>query len=384
MKRSSRESFRVAVAAGGTGGHIMPALALAEALQNIGHPVETDFICGNRPVEREIYAQAGVSPRIFPVGAITAKGAIPRTWQAVGLGYSFVRSLLMMRRYDVVVGMGGYITGPVLSAALMCRVPIVLHDSNTVLGRVNRIMAPKAKVIACGMPLIDAPKEVDPARIVETGTPVRLSISKGDRVEAAAAMYLQPGAFTLFICGGSQGAGKPNALAAEAIGRLAHLWPRSRPLQVIWATGPRNVETVRAALQNQPIRGQLFIAPTIERMDHAYAMADLVISRAGGSTLAEIMMCGLPSILFPLPHAVGRHQHHNARVLERHSAAVILDEIKISGDDLARQIMGLALNPERLAAMGASARRLACPDAARDLARIVVETAIAAPPAARA
>ncbi|MBN1866433.1 UDP-N-acetylglucosamine--N-acetylmuramyl-(pentapeptide) pyrophosphoryl-undecaprenol N-acetylglucosamine transferase [Candidatus Sumerlaeota bacterium] len=375
--RPPDSSLRIAIAAGGTGGHIMPALALGEALGNIGHSVRIDYICGNRPVELDIYSKSGVMPRVFPVGSITEGGWLRRAWQYVGLAYTFLRSLLMIRRYDVVVGMGGYTTGPVLSAALLCRVPIVIHESNTVLGRVNRRLAPRARILACGLPLVAKPENVDPARIHVVGTPVRLFITKGSRAEAAETMYLQPDAFTLFVCGGSQGARGLNGLMARTLGHLSGIWPSDRPFQVVWATGAKNIESVREQLENERLRGQLFLAPTIERMDHAFAMADLAVGRAGGSWLAEIALCGIPSILVPLPHGADRHQHHNAEILVRHKAALGYEQDIIEPRELARQILELANDSLRLEMMASAARTLARPDAARDLARLVVETATA-------
>jgi UDP-N-acetylglucosamine--N-acetylmuramyl-(pentapeptide) pyrophosphoryl-undecaprenol N-acetylglucosamine transferase len=374
--------LRVAIAAGGTGGHIMPALALAEALTNAGQPVRVDFVCGNRPVELQIYAAAGIHPIVFPVGSM-ARGSLPRRiGQYARLALSFIKSLLVVGCYDVVVGMGGYISGPFLAAAWLGRVPIVLHDSNTVLGRVNRALARRAAVLACGMPLIRHPGKVPPERIFRVGTPVRRFVAKGSRQEAAQAMYLREDAFTLFINGGSQGARGLNDLMARTLGHLCELWPDGRPFQVIWSTGSANLLQVREALKSQPLRGQIWIAPSIERMDQAYAISDLVIGRAGGSTLAEVLLCELPSILIPLPHAAENHQYHNADVLARHGAALVCAEHETSPETLAEKIADLAAHPTKMKEMADAARRLSCPDAGRDLARIVVETAMGKAPRA--
>ena len=369
------EALRVAIAAGGTGGHIMPALALAEALTNIGRPVRTDFVCGNRPVELQIYASAGVRPVVFPVGSMSSGSRWRRVRQRAGLAYSFVKSLLLVHRYDVVVGMGGYISVPFLTAAWLGRVPIILHDSNTVLGRVNRFMARRAAAVACGMPLVRHPEKVPPDRVFQVGTPVRLFITRGSRAEAARSMYLREDAFTIFINGGSQGARGLNDLMARTLGCLSERWTSDKPLQVVWSTGSANLLQVRQALQAQPLKCQIWMAPSIERMDLAYAISDLVISRAGGSTLAEVLLCGLPSILIPLPYAAENHQHYNAGVLARHGAALLCDEKDTSPEILADKIAGLASRPDEMAEMAKAARRLSCPDAGRDLARIVVEAA---------
>jgi len=276
----------------------------------------------------------------------------------------------------VLVGMGGYIAAPAATAAAIWRIPIVLHDSNSVLGRVNRILAPKAAVIASGLPLVNFPEGVDPAKIAEVGTPVRLSIPRGDREEAARETYLRTDAFTLFIYGGSLGAVGLNDLMAETVGHICAQWPEDAPpFQVIWEAGPDNLTQVRNALEDKHLKGQFWIAPSIERMDHAYALADLVIGRAGGSFLAELLLCGLPSILFPLPTAADQHQHHNAAVLKRRRAAIVREQDETDPRQLADEILTLVREPQRLAALAEVAEDLACPSAARDLARLVVETA---------
>jgi len=372
--KDSRTPIRVALVAAGTGGHIMPALGLAEALGNIGRPVEVEYICGNRPVEREIYAQAGVTPRIFPVGSAVTSG-MGKALRMAGLGYSFVRSLLMTRRYDVAVGMGGYLSGPVLSAAAISRVPIVLHDSNTILGRANELMARRARVIACGLPLIRFPEGVEESRFVETGTPVRLSVMHGNREAAAREMYLQADAFTILIMGGSQGAVGLNRLMVRALESLGEIWPGPKRMQVIWSAGANNLPDLRADLEKHGVQGQMFLAPSIERMDEAYAMADLVVSRAGGSSLAEVLACAKPSILVPLPTSKDDHQRHNAEVLRKGQAALVYDENKADPRQLASEMASLIKEPLRRTALIEGARRLARPDAARDLAHLVLDVA---------
>jgi UDP-N-acetylglucosamine--N-acetylmuramyl-(pentapeptide) pyrophosphoryl-undecaprenol N-acetylglucosamine transferase len=387
MTDKESKPLRIAIAAGGTGGHIMPALALAQALNNIGRPVKVDFVCGNRPVELDIYAKAGIKPMVLSVGA-TSGTPLQKLWQRVALGFSFLKFLLLARRYDVMVGMGGYITAPVLTAACFARVPYILHDSNTVLGRVNRILAPKAPTtalervirifgseataLALGLPLAQIPEKVFANRLHVIGTPVRLFIAKGDRKEAAKEMYLNPDAFTLFINGGSLGARGLNQLMAQTLGVLSASWPNDVPMQVIWSTGQANFEETREALAAQPVKGQVFLAPSIERMDLAYSLTNLVICRAGGSTLAEMLLCGLPSILFPLPIAAEDHQRHNALALVKEGAAILLDEREVDAKRVASEIVKLVKDAKRLRKMANAARKMASPDAARDLASIVV------------
>jgi UDP-N-acetylglucosamine--N-acetylmuramyl-(pentapeptide) pyrophosphoryl-undecaprenol N-acetylglucosamine transferase len=353
----------------------MPALALGQALANIGRETAVDYFCGNRDVELRIYRRAGVAPRVLPVGSQMAGSSARRFWQKVKLGASFLRCFFLMGRYDVAVGMGGYVAAPVLFAAWLRRKPIILHDSNTILGKVSRAMASRAKIVACGMPLAVVPEKIDRKKLVEIGTPVRLNINKGNREAAAKSMYLRPDAFTLFIYGGSLGARGLNQLMAEALGKIGESWPHDKAFQVVWATGGENIEAVKAALRDKTIRGQLWLAPEIDDMDQAYAISDLVVARAGGSFLAELMLCGKPSILFPLPNSSENHQLHNAEVLAKRQAALLLDEKSVSPDELAGRILDLALNPAKRETMARACAKLACPDAARDLAKLIVDSA---------
>jgi len=371
----ARSTLRVALAAGGTGGHIMPAIALAEVLGNIGYAIDIEFFCGNRPIEKKIYADAGIAPTQIPVGGMTSGGLLSRLAQAVGLVRGFLRCLFLVRNFDVVVGMGGYSSTPLLAAAWLTNVPIVLHDSNAVLGRVTRWLAPKAKALACGLPLVNPPRNVAPERIHDIGTPVRLWIPRGDAIEAAQGLYFDPDTFTLFICGGSQGAQGLNRFMGAVFQEMAAFWPADKTMQVIWSTGPKNVDEVRHLIQQHKLRGKFWITPVMDRMAHAFALSSLVLSRAGGSFLAEVLLCGKPSILFPLPHGADRHQHHNAEVLEKNGAAVVFDENTDSPRKVAEEILHFLQTERDLAVMSEAARRLSRPGAARDLARLIVQAA---------
>ena len=367
-----KNEIRIALAAGGTGGHIMPALATADALRHLDHPARVDFFCGNRPGERRIYAAAGVEPCVLPLGPMTAGGPVRRIRQLFTLISGLFQAVRLIGRYDAVAGMGGYVAGPVLMAAWLRGVPFVVHDSNTILGRVNRWMGRRAKAIACGLPLAKTPPKIDPRKVIQLGTPVRPVIGRCHREEAARAMGVRSDAFTLFLNGGSLGGSR--TYAAVLIGALPILrqrWNDPRPLQVIWATGPTNLENIRAAMAEKNFTENLHLFPTIEHMEHPYALADLIIGRAGGSSIAEILNCGLPSILFPLPISAERHQYYNADVLARTGAAIVCADDKTTSEELAGIIADLSVNPDRLRNMAEAAHRLAHPDAARDLALLI-------------
>lgn len=372
---NSEKTIRIAIAAGGTGGHIMPALALAQALAQISDDIQVDFFCGNRPVELQIYQAAGAKPKVLPLGSMAAKDPFHRLLQIVAFGYGFMKSLIAIGRYDVVIGMGGYVAGPLLTAAWLRGKSIILHDSNTVLGRVNRWMAGKAAFLVCGMPLVNTPADIEPRRILQLGTPVREGIECGSREEAARAFGLNPDGFTILISGGSQGARAMNDLMLQALRRLDAHWGDEIPMQVIWTTGAANHDAVEKALAARPMRTRVHAAPTIERTDLCFAMADLFVGRSGASTLAEVTLCGVPSFLLPLPTSMENHQFHNANVLKKHGAALVFDERETDPDELAKEIARIAKDKTVRMGMSQAARKLACPDAARELAAVIVEVA---------
>lgn len=373
-RTSSPGGMRVALVAGGTGGHIIPAIALGQALGNIGCPVQVTYVCGKRDVELDIYARHNIEPEVLPVGSMLARGLWQKIWKYGALGCAFLKSLWLVGKMDAVVGMGGYVSAPFLLAASIRRRPIILHEQNTILGRVNRWMAKRAYRIACGMPLKNRPAQVDAERFAAVGNPVRLELARGLKSEAAPFFYMQEEGFTILVCGGSLGAPGLNSLVAEALGLLSEQWSSPHPLQVIWSTGKSDFDSTRERLRREEIRGRVWMAPHIERMRDAFAMADIVIGRAGASFLAECLLCGKPSILVPYPAAMENHQLHNASVLQRHDAAIILEESDASAADLAEAVMDLAGNGEKRKAMSRAAKELACPDAARDMALLVMDT----------
>ncbi len=354
----------------------MPAIALGQVLENIADDIDIDYFCGSRPVERKLYSNAGIEPRVLPVARLSGGPWWRKAVRLCGLGWGFLKAAFLMRRYSCVVGMGGYITAPVLTAARFARVPIVLHESNALLGKVNRIIGPKAKVIACGMPLAELPEKIAKEHVAEIGTPVRIEITKGDPEAAASEMYMGTNGFTILVMGGSQGSLAVNKLLAAALEKVAAQWPDDgRTLQVIWSAGADKTDAVRDALKDVKLHGRIYIAPHIDHVEQAYALADLFVGRAGGSTLAEVLLCGLPSILFPLPIAADGHQEANAEVLRRHKAAIVRDEKMTPPEELADDILKIVNDSGHRKSMSDAARSIACPSAARDLARIVEDVA---------
>jgi UDP-N-acetylglucosamine--N-acetylmuramyl-(pentapeptide) pyrophosphoryl-undecaprenol N-acetylglucosamine transferase len=351
--------MRVLLAGGGTAGHVFPAIALAREVESMGHDVR--FVGTSGGQEGRLVSEAG-----FELVTVEARPFERRvSLGAVMAPIAAVRSVRACRPLvdaaDVVVGMGGYVSVPVVLAALRSRRPLVLHEQNAVPGLANRAFARPARTVALAF-----------AEARLTGNPVRADIlavpTDRERLakEARVELELEDDKRTVVVFGGSQGALHLNRAFAEALRVL----DRS-DLQVVLLTGPAHVEAVRASL---PAGGTVTVRVRgfLERMELAYAVADAVVARAGATTIAEIGVSGLPSLLVPYPYATGRHQEANARALQRVGAATMLLDDELDGRVLADRIEWLLSDDQRLRSMGDRARAWSKPDAANALARTVL------------
>jgi UDP-N-acetylglucosamine--N-acetylmuramyl-(pentapeptide) pyrophosphoryl-undecaprenol N-acetylglucosamine transferase len=364
---------RVVVAAGGTGGHIFPGLAVARSLRD-RFGAEVVFVGGEGAQEGRLIPDAGFElvtvgsrpfvRRLSPSALAAPAAALRAARRCRGL----------LRGADAGLGMGGYASVPVSLAALRERRPLVLHEQNAVPGLANRLAARWARALALSF---DEARSRFPrrARAVVTGNPVReavLRVAK-DREALAAegrrALGLEEGRRTVVVFGGSQGALRLNQAAVGAVGLLGS----REDLQLLLITGPaHHAEVIRRLPRT---RGLLVVAfPFLDRMDQAYAAADLVVSRAGASTVAELTVCGLPAVLVPYPYATGRHQEANARALERAGGATVLLDDEVDAQVMAERIDAV-LEPERLEAMAERAAAFGRPDAADAVADLVAEAA---------
>jgi UDP-N-acetylglucosamine--N-acetylmuramyl-(pentapeptide) pyrophosphoryl-undecaprenol N-acetylglucosamine transferase len=361
--------MKVLLAGGGTAGHVFPAIALAREVVSMGHDVR--FVGTSGGQEGHLVSEAG-----FEFVAVEARPFERRVSpRAVMAPIAAVRSVRpcrpLVEAADVVVGMGGYVTVPVVLAALRSRRPVVLHEQNAVPGLANRTFARPARVVA--LAFAEARRALPRrARTVLTGNPVRAEIlavaTDRERLakEARAELELDEGKRTIVVFGGSQGALHVNRAFADAL----RVWDRS-DLQVVLLTGSAHVEAVRASL---PAGGTVMVRVQgfLERMELAYAVADAVVARAGATTIAEIAVSGLPSLLVPYPYATGRHQEANARALQRAGAATMVLDDELDGCVLADRIEWLLSDDHRLRSMGERARAWSKPDAANALARTVL------------
>ena len=348
------------IAAGGTGGHMFPAQALAEALQAQGWRVvlSTDA--------RGLRYAGGFPPAVTRrqvASASTARGGMLGKLAAPFRIARGVLSAVAQMRADrpaVVVGFGGYPSIPALTAARLLGIPAMIHEQNGVMGRVNTIFAPRVARVACGTWPTALPKGVSAAH---TGNPVRASV-----LAVLDQPYQAPrDSLDILVIGGSQGA---RILSDPVAGAIAALPDRLRArLTVTHQLRPEDLDRVRAAYETAGIRAE--VAPFFDDVPARMAQAQLVIARAGASSVAEITAIGRPAILVPYAAAAGDHQTANARPLAEAGAAVVLPESDLTPARLIEAITDILTDPPRAAAMAGAARALGRPDAAARLLDLV-------------
>lgn len=351
------------IAAGGTGGHMFPAQALAEVLLAEGWRVRlsTDDrgarYAGGFPqaVERSVVSSATTAR-----GGLAGKLAAPFR---IASGVLTARKNFRADRPDIVVGFGGYPTIPAMAAALTTGVPRMIHEQNGVMGRVNAAFARRVDAVACGTWPTELPDGVEG---VHTGNPVRSAVQSH-----AAAPYVPPGdgPIHITVIGGSQGARVLSDIVPAAIAALpADLRPR---LRVAHQARKEDHDRVVAAYKDAGITAE--VRHFFDDVPERFARSQLVIARSGASTIADLTVIGRPSILIPLPTATGDHQTANARPLADAEAALMLPESVLDAESLTRDMLAIISDPARASRMAAAALSLGRPDAARRLYDLVTE-----------
>jgi len=355
---------RVLIAGGGTGGHLYPGLAVAEALRERWPEIEITFVGTDRGIESTRVPEAG-----YPLRRIPVRG-FPRrpSWGWITFWFTLARGMVQAWRLvrslkpAVVVGTGGYVSAPTVWAAWVSGVPVVLMEQNRLPGLATRVTAPFARCICLAF---EDSKRFFPRRdnVRVTGNPVRRRV-----VERADARGPRE-RVRILAFGGSRGARQVNVLLADALGQL----PRTLPVEFIVQTGEADLGWVAERFDASGFTAS--VRAYLERIEDAYAAADLVVSRAGATTIAEITAGGLPSILIPYPYAAARHQEVNAAFLAEAGAAEVLDPRTATAVDLARVIRELVEDGARRESMAARARALGRPGAAVEVAELVAALA---------
>lgn len=355
------ESVCIVMAGGGTGGHLAPGIAVADELHRRLPRARIVFFGTGRPVEERLIAPTGFELRVM--GAVRMPRSLLklplfplRLWQSIRRAAAALRRL----RPAVVVGLGGYGAVPAVRAARRLGVPSVLLEQNSIPGRANRWLSTVAREVyvqfECSRSRF---RRVD--RVFVLGNPLRPGITEGSRERAIRSFSLDAARKTLLVLGGSQGAGSINRAVCAALETLESLGT----LQVIHQTGTPDEKWVR--VRHEQFRIPSYVSAFIDEMPDVLAAADLIVSRAGATTLAEIAAVGRASVLVPYPYAADDHQRLNAKTFEEAGAAVVIGDDELDGRRLGEAVSGLIADDTRRAQMAAAALTLARPDATRDV-----------------
>lgn len=368
--------MRIIITGGGTGGHIYPALAIAQGLINRDPEIKILYVGTKDGMEASLVPKvgwefAGVSgqglPRKLSLGMLkTAAMSLKALWET--------KEILKRFHPDLVVGTGGYVSGPVVLTAALFGIPTLLHEQNAMPGITNRILAHLVKGIMVTFPESRERLGVK-LKVRMTGLPVRPDIGTIGREEAAKHFGFDPEKRTLLVTGGSRGARSLNQAMVKTVEKL-----QEHPeVQLIWATGNLTYAETMAELKEKGIypekHPQWRILEYLQDMPQALGCADLFIGRAGAATLAEIMVVGKPAILIPYPYAAENHQEYNARSLVESGAATIILDRDLNGDILWQEIEHLLTSPAILAKMAKTSFSLAQPEALNKIVNNCLETA---------
>lgn len=364
--------LRVIISGGGTGGHIFPAVSIANALREICPDVEILFVGAEGRMEMQRVPAAG-----YKIIGLPVRGLLRPLWKPgnISILMDFLKSKRMVKQTlkefkpQVAVGVGGYASSATLNAAYELGIPCLIQEQNSFAGLTNKTLAKKAKKICVAYEGMERffPKD----RIMLTGNPVRQSLLNDalTREECAAAFGLNPAKPTVLLIGGSLGARTLNESVIRNLSRIA-----ASPVQFIWQTGSYYKKEIEQMLDVKGKPTNLVVTDFISRMDQAYCLADLVISRAGAGSISELCLLGKPSILVPSPNVAEDHQTHNAMALvNKHAALLVRDA------DAPEQLIPLALetvvDAEKLKELGMNASAMALRDSARIIAEEVIKLA---------
>lgn len=340
------ENIKIMVTGGGTGGHIFPALAAIEFLKEKG--IENFmYIGGTKGLENEIIPKTGIPFRQIWISGIERGSILKNILFPLKLTVATLQSMIHIVRYnpDIVLGFGGYVSGPVIFTASSLLYPTLIMEQDVYPGITSRLLSRWAKKILVAFEesiQYFSPKQR--YKIQVSGNPIRPSIQKLDKKEARRHLGMNEDVFTLVIMGGSQGARAINEAILNNLDEILRL-----PIQIIWQTGTKNYEAVKDKVKS---RDNILIQPFFDEMKYVYSAADLIVNRAGALTLAEILKMKIPSILVPYPFAAGDHQRKNAAAMEKRGIAKVVDQDEEQFEEkLISAITNLVNNPDELTRM---------------------------------
>lgn len=359
---------RVIISGGGTGGHIFPAVAIADELKRQFPGVDILFVGAEGKMEMEKVPQAGYKIIGLPITGLQRK----LTLKNLALPFKIIKSMVMagktIRQFkpEVVIGVGGYASGPTLKTASMLGIPTLVQEQNSFAGKTNMLLAKKANVLCVAYEGMEKffPKE----KIVLTGNPVRLEVTQidGKRDEAFEFYGLDASRPTVLVIGGSLGARTLNESLVGGIKRL-----QKQGIQVLWQCGKLYFDELTGRLKGTDLTG-IHLTQFISRMDLAYALADVIVSRAGAISVSELCLVHKPAILVPSPNVAEDHQTHNAMALVSRQAAILVKDID-AGNTLVDEAIKLIQDKNQQAILSNNIAQLGKPNATKDIVNEIVK-----------
>lgn len=363
--------MKIIISGGGTGGHIYPAIAIAQEIKERVPEVQILYVGTKKGMESTIVPQAGFDFKTIDITGINRSSLIKATRSLTKMPRSFFQGWEVVRDYrpDIVIGTGGYVSFPVVMAATFLDCKTYIHEQNALPGLANRNLARRVDCVMLTFP--EAQKHLNAKVIKLTGLPVRKDILNVDAGQARQKLGLKEDKFTLLVFGGSRGAMSINKAVLDAIPRL-----QNADIQIIWLTGENGYEEIKKSLADRvdlhEMNCNLQIFPYMYNMNEVLAVSNLAICRAGASTLSELAVMGLPAILVPYPYAAENHQEMNARALLQKKAVIMVIDEFFDGDTLYQRVSELIADPQRLKQMSNNMRLQARPNALKDIVDIIL------------
>jgi UDP-N-acetylglucosamine--N-acetylmuramyl-(pentapeptide) pyrophosphoryl-undecaprenol N-acetylglucosamine transferase len=358
----TNRSLRIVIAGGGTGGHLFPGIAMAQEFQARNEETRVIFVSTGNPMEKSVLSKSGYDLKCITAAGIKGRGLWNQLMSILIIPKGILESMRIFKEFspDLAIGLGSYSAGPVIMGAWLRRIPVAIQEQNILPGITNRILSRFAKRIYTSFE--DTRSNLDPRKVRWMGNPVRrelIEYFEDHAPDNGISAGEKP--FTVLIIGGSQGAHRLNMAMIEA---LDHLEDKEN-LHIVHQTGESDEQQVKEAYRRIDI--QSTVRSFFDNMAELYSRADLLICRAGATTVAEITALGKAAIYIPFPYAADNHQELNARSLAEQGAAEMIIESDLSGDILSQKIAFYATHREALNEMAAGARRFGNPDAAKNI-----------------
>ena len=371
---ASAGAFRVLIAAGGTGGHLYPGIAIAEEWMRMHPDSKVLFVGTARGPEQKAVPAAGFELRTIAVRGLPRRPGLGWITAGLGLLRGLVQTFRLVVEFKphVVVGTGSYVSAPAVLVARLFGIPVIVQEQNSIPGATNRWLNLVADEVHISF-LESRGYFRRKNNLRVSGNPIRRSLLLQDKESGYAMFGLDPEKRTVFVFGGSRGAQSINRAVEGALPLLRNVGR----LQMIWQTGRDDFEAIQKRIEPAPIPVRLY--PYLEAIEKAYAIADIAVCRAGAMTIAELTACGIAAILVPYPHATRDHQTHNARGLHDRDAALVIPDHELTPEALASRIESLVRDEPRLRRLARNARAFARVDAAQRIARSMEQLVHASP-----